>query len=169
MCMIFLLLFFLCTPIERAAILSDTLVRSRQASYWCIRNIVYFWLNLFLLFFSFLRVCLLASSIDCFTFLGFSVKTNRALLFFSRLAEPLHSESQSRKTWQIRCFFSSARRYKEVQWRSISKLFRLRGSSAKSIAKKTNFCLGFPCFRPLKYSFYTSANRMFVPVRSTNR
>ena len=28
---------------ERAAILSDTLVRSRQASYWCIRNIVYYW------------------------------------------------------------------------------------------------------------------------------
>ena len=122
-----------------------------------------------LVFFWFLRDCLLASLIDCFTFLGFSVKTKKALLFFSRFAEPLHSESQSTKHARYGAFFSSTRRYKKVQWRSLSISFRLRGSSAKSIAKKTNFCLGFQCFHPLKYFFYTSANRMFVPVRSTNR
>ena len=101
-------------------------------------------------FFLFFPDCLLASLIDCFTFLGFSVKTKEALLFYSRFAESLHSESQSTKTWQIRCFFSSTRRYKNVQWRSLSISFRLRGSSATSIAKNSNFYLGFQCFRPLK-------------------
>ena len=104
----------------------------------------------FRFFFWFFRDILLASLIDCFTFLGFSAKTKRALLFFSRFAESLHSESQSTKTWQIRCFFSSTRRYKNVQWRSLSISFRLRGSSATSIAKNSNFYLGFQCFRPLK-------------------
>ena len=51
---------------ERAAILSDTLVRSRQASYCCIRNIVYYFRFHFEM-----HICYLYSMIDSNIIFGF--------------------------------------------------------------------------------------------------